>query len=210
MRWLLAVTVGFLALIGIGASVMHYLQEPYNPGFLKFPLMTALHVILGGIYLAFAPFQFVRRIRTRWLGYHRWAGRVLVTIGLVIGVTALFMGFVIPFSGWAESIVIGIFGGLFLIALVKGFIDIRAGRVAQHREWMIRAFAIGLSIATMRLIFIPALMVVGNPTDEQIATLSIMSFTIAFFLHAGVAELWIRKTRRRDFLLTSSVKGVRT
>ena len=34
MVWLLGVTVGFLALIGVGASVAHYLQEPYNPGFL--------------------------------------------------------------------------------------------------------------------------------------------------------------------------------
>jgi uncharacterized membrane protein len=211
MRWLLSITIGFLALIGIGASVMHYLQEPYNLGFLKFPVMTAFHVILGGIYLAFAPFQFVKRIRTRWLGYHRWAGRVLVTIGLVIGVTALFMGFVIPFSGWAESVVIGTFGGLFLVALVKGFVDIRAGRVMQHREWMIRAFAIGLSIATMRLIFIPALMIAVDPSDEQIATLSVMSFSIAFFLHAVMAEVWIRRTRKRDVLLTSSsVKGVRT
>ncbi len=210
MRRLLAVVIGFLAFIGVGASVTHYLQEPYNPGFLNVPVVTALHVVLGGIYLAFAPFQFVKRIRTRWLGYHRWAGRVLVTIGLVIGVTALFMGFVIPFSGLAESVVIGAFGGLFLIALVKGFLDIRAGRAEQHREWMIRAFAIGLSIATMRLIFIPALMIVGNPTDEQIATLSIVSFTAAFFLHALAAEIWIRKTRKRNILVTSSVKGAQT
>ena len=34
MVWLLGVAVGFLALIGVGASATHYLQEPYNPGFL--------------------------------------------------------------------------------------------------------------------------------------------------------------------------------
>ena len=34
MLWPLGVAVGFLALIGVGASVAHYLQEPYNPGFL--------------------------------------------------------------------------------------------------------------------------------------------------------------------------------
>ncbi|MGH3148670.1 MAG: DUF2306 domain-containing protein, partial [Rubrobacter sp.] len=158
MRRTLGVVVGFLALLGVGASVAHYLQEPYNPGFLRFPTVVALHVILGGVYLALAPFQFVRRIRSRHLAYHRQAGRLLVIIGLVIGVTALFLGLVIPFSGWPERVVIGLFGGLFLLALVKGFLHVRAGRVALHREWMIRAFAIGLSIATMRLIFIPALM----------------------------------------------------
>jgi hypothetical protein len=29
MVWLLGVAVGFLALIGVGASVAHYLQQPY-------------------------------------------------------------------------------------------------------------------------------------------------------------------------------------
>ena len=81
----LSVVVGFLALGGVGAAATHYLYEPYNPGFLKYPSIVALHVILGGLYLALAPFQFVRRIRSGHLSYHRWAGRVLVSIGLVVG-----------------------------------------------------------------------------------------------------------------------------
>jgi Predicted membrane protein (DUF2306) len=105
------------------------------------------------------------------------------------------MGLVIPFSGWAERVIIGLFGGLFLFALGKGFVHVRAGRVALHREWMIRAFAIALAIATMRLIFIPALLVAADPTDGQIAFFSVVSFTAAFVLHASVAELWIRLTR---------------
>jgi hypothetical protein len=121
---------------------------------------------------------------------------VLVTVGMVVGVMVLFMGFVIPFSGWGERVIIGLFGGLFLVALVKGFLHVRAGRVALHREWMIRAFAIGLSIATMRLIFVPALIIVATPTDAQIAVLSNASFAAAFVLHTSVAELWIRATRR--------------
>ena len=195
VRWALAVAVGFLALVGVAASATHYLQEPYNPGFLRYPTIVALHVGLGGVYLALAPFQFVKRIRSRHLAYHRWAGRVLVSIGFVVGVTALFIGLVIPFSGWPERVIIGLFGGLFLLALGKGFVNIRAGRVASHRAWMIRAFAIALSIATMRLIFIPALLVAADLTDGQIAFLSVASFTAAFVLHASAAELWIRLTR---------------
>jgi uncharacterized membrane protein len=203
----LMIVVGLLALLGIGASIFHYLEDPYNPGFLEFPMITAFHVILGGIYLALAPFQFVQRIRTRWLDYHRWAGRLLVAIGLVIGVTALFMGFVFPFSGWPESVVIGLFGGLYLVALVLGFVHVRAGRIRLHREWMMRAFAIGLSIATMRIFFIPALIVIGNPTDEQIAFLSVTSFTLAFILHTGVTELWIRHTRRTGTRLNNTTRA---
>jgi uncharacterized membrane protein len=196
MRRPLGAAVVFLALVGVAASATHYLQEPYNPGFLEYPTIVALHVVLGGLYLALAPFQFVRRIRSRHLGYHRWAGRVLVSIGLV-GATALFMGLVIPFSGWIERVYMGLFGTLFLVALIKGFVHIRANQVALHREWMIRAFAIALAVATMRLIFIPALIVVADPTQGQLQTLSAASFLVAFVVHASVAEIWIRLTRRR-------------
>jgi hypothetical protein len=89
----------------------------------------------------------------------------------------------------------GLFALWFLFALGKGITHIRANRMALHREWMIRAFAIGLGIATMRLIFIPALIAAGEPDHQQIATLSIVSFTIAFVGHAIFAEVWIRRTR---------------
>jgi hypothetical protein len=125
----------------------------------------------------------------------------------VVGVTALFMGLVIPFSGWPERVIIGLFGGLFLVSLVRGFVYVRAGQVNLHREWMIRAFAIALSIATMRLIFIPAMIIVSTPTDAQIAALSVMSFTVAFVAHASVAELWIRATRKSGILNAGEVKA---
>src|ERR671910_2023062 len=181
MLWPLGVAVGFLALIGVGASVAPYLQEPYNPGFLEYPTIVAVHVVLGGLYLTLAPFQFVRRIRSRHLAYHRRVGRILVAIGVVVGVSALFMGLVIPFSGWGERVIIGLFGTLFLVALLKGFVHVRAGRVALHREWMIRAFAIGLAIATQRVIFIPALMItMSDPTDARFGTLLIAALAAAF------------------------------
>jgi uncharacterized membrane protein len=207
MVWLLGVVVGFLALIGVGASVAHYLQEPYNPGFLDFPTIVAVHVVLGGVYLVLAPFQFVRRIRSRHLAYHRRVGRLLVAIGLVVGATALFMGLVIPFSGWGERVIIGLFGSLFLFALLKGFVHVRAGRVAQHREWMIRAFAIALAVSTIRLIYIPALLIVADPTDAQNAVLWDTSFAVAFVVHACVAELWIRATRRSGAPRAPKVKA---
>jgi uncharacterized membrane protein YozB (DUF420 family) len=111
-------------------------------------------------------------------------------------VTALFIGLVIPFSGWTESVLIGLFESLFLFTLGKGFVHVRAGRVALHREWMIRAFAIALAIATQRLIFIPSLFVVVDPTDGQIVTLSLAAWSAALVVHSSLAEAWIRLTRK--------------
>jgi hypothetical protein len=103
----------------------------------------------------------------------------------------------VPFSGNSERIVIGIFGAMFLIALLAGLRRVRQARIAEHREWMLRSFVVGLSIATMRLIFIPSLLVVGDPTDNEIAMLSTGSFALSFIIHACVGELWIRTTQTK-------------
>jgi uncharacterized membrane protein len=208
VRWALGIIVAVLALVGVAASITYFLREPANLGFLDYPIIVAVHVVLGAAYLAFAPFQFVQRIRARHLGYHRRMGRVLVAVGLVVGATALFIGLIIPFSGWGERVLIAIFGSLFLFALVKGFVHIRAGRVTQHREWMLRAFAIGLSIATQRLIFIPSLFVAGvaGPADERVVTLSLAAWSASLVMHFLLAELWIRRTRRRGVLTAIPVE----
>ena len=204
----LGAAVSILALVGVAASATHYIQEPYNPGFLRFPTVVALHVVLGGVYLALAPFQFVKRIRSRHLAYHRRIGRLLIAVGVMVGATALFMGFVIPKGGSPERVVIGLFGTVFLVALVKGFVHVRAGRVSLHREWMIRAFAIGLAIATARLIFYPALLITTtDPSDRRFGTLLAVALAVAFVFHVSVAELWICVTRRSGALTADGVKA---
>jgi Predicted membrane protein (DUF2306) len=197
MSRLMLIMVAGLSAFGVTAAVLHYLVEPYNSGFAEHPTATGIHVVLGALYLTFAPIQLIRRIRARAIGYHRWAGRFLVPIGALVGLAALFRGLAMPFSGHLERIVIGVFGGLFLISLVLGYVRVRQGRIGEHREWMLRALAIGLSVATMRALFIPALMIAGNPSNDQVALLSVGSFTVAFLLHAAAAEWWIRRTRPR-------------
>ena len=76
-----------------------------------------------------------------------------------------------------------------------------------HREWMIRAFALGLAVATMRLIFVPAIIVVADPTQSQLQALSAASFLVAFVMHASVAEAWIRLTRKRRVPEASGAKA---
>ena len=102
MSMVLGVTVGFLALIGVGPPSRTTSRSPTTPaswvpdhrGCARGPGRTLPDA---------SPFQFVRRIRSRHLAYHRRTGRILVAIGLVVGATALFMGLVIPFSGWGRG-----------------------------------------------------------------------------------------------------------
>jgi uncharacterized membrane protein len=198
--------IGLLALVGVAASATFFSRPPYNPGFLKYPTIIGVHVILGALYLALAPFQFVKGIRSRWLDYHRWAGRLLVATGLLVGASGLFVAWVIPFWGWAERVILGFFGGLFALAIGKGFLHARAGQIALHREWMIRAFAVGLGIASQRLFLFPAIMIMGGePTHQQVVALAMVTSTFAFTLHAALGEVWIRVTRRKQILAVGAL-----
>lgn len=198
-----SILVCFLAVSGVGAVVFFLLTGGANEKFSEFPLVVNSHVMFGAVYLLMAPLQFSKKIRLESINFHRWLGRLLVSVGLVAGASALFLGIVIPYSGTSEQLIIGFFGSLFLLSLILSYLSIRQKKIQQHREWMIRALALGLSIATMRLIFVPIL-IFSAPAREAIEMWSIISFTIAFVLHCGFAEIWIRKTRAEPLKKTGA------
>lgn len=188
-----AIILVLIAVMGVAVAVNHFIAPPYNDGFARHPMIVKAHVVLGAVYLLLGAFQFSPFIRRRWIGYHKAAGRFLAAAAIVVGASAIFIGVVIPFSGKAEQIIMTIFGGYFLIAIAAALAAIRAGRVEPHRRWMIRAYAVASAILTMRLIFIPLLIVLNASSQEQTAQLSIISFTLAFIIHVIAAEWWLRR-----------------
>lgn len=166
----------------------------FDSSFAAHPLQTLLHVVPGGLFLALAPLQFWSRLRTRHPRFHRWSGRFLVAAGLASGLNGLYFGLLMPFAGPPESVGIALFGGLFLLALVRGFVAIRRRDQAGHREWMIRAFAIALGISTVRVLgalFDLAL----TPLGVAPAPVFLLSVWLGWIVTIGAAELWIRRTR---------------
>lgn len=193
----MASMVGLLAVLGIVFTIIFLATGGGNDGFAEYPVMTQLHVVPGLLYLALGPLQFVSAVRSHYPTYHRRVGRLLAVMAVITGTAALFIGIVIPFSGLPEQLVISVFGTFFLIATVRGVLYARAKKFADHREWMLRAFAIGLSIVTMRLIFLPMLIMAEAPTEDQIKSYSIIAFSISFTIHSLVAEIWIRGKKAR-------------
>jgi uncharacterized membrane protein len=193
----LATAATLLALLGIGLSIEHLLDSNhYNPGFAEHPLVIRSHVVLGGLYLAVALPQFVSTIRVRRPRLHRAMGRAGVAAGVVAGFTALLTTALFPYHGPIAFFLVGPWACWFVASLARGLWLARRRRFAAHREWMIRAFAIGTGIATMRLLFVPAMLLLGEYADEERARrLSLASFMVAFALHAVIAEVWIRTTR---------------
>ncbi len=151
------------------------------------PLLAYVHIIPGVVYLVLAPFQISRRFRNRHLGLHRKMGRILVPTGIVSGVFGIVFGFFFSFGGFLEASASVVFGTWFVIALILAYRFIRAGDTVRHRRWMIRAFAIGLGVGTIRL-WIGLFQGFGLLDD-------VTSFGVAFWLswtlHVIAAEIWL-------------------
>src|SRR6202158_1758686 len=112
--------------------------------FAHFPILTLVHIVPGLLFMLLGPLQFSSTIRARHLRWHRWSGRIFVSCGLVIGISALVMSFGMPaIGGFNQAAATTLFATFFLFALCKAFWHIRQREAALHREWMIRAFSVG-------------------------------------------------------------------
>jgi uncharacterized membrane protein len=193
-----------LAVIGLAAAVRRMLalgevipsfdpsQAPgFDAGFAQQPILTLVHIVPGSLFMILGPLQFVRRIRSGYLAVHRWSGRVFVASSLVIGLTALLMSFQMSIGSVNETAATTLFALIFLFALGKAYLHIWRREIAQHREWMIRTFAIGLAVATIRPIVGMFFALSNLSPHEFFGT----AFWLGFTLHLIAAEIWINTTR---------------
>jgi uncharacterized membrane protein len=198
----------FLMLIGVAIVVRRSLTlftpspAPSNcpeaaqmdTGFARHRLLTMLHITPGLVFILLAPLQFVRRLRSRKPKLHRWIGRIVLVAGLIIGSSALVMSPQMAIGGPNESAATMLFAIVFLVSLVKAYVHARKRRFALHREWMIRAFAVGFAVATIRPIvgiFFATSRFTHLTPHDFFGTAFWLGFTIQFM----VAEIWIGYTR---------------
>lgn len=159
--------------------------------FLGYRLLALLHVVPGILFLALAPLQFWPTFRNQHLRLHRWSGRLLIAAALVVGVSGLTMGAIVPFGGPIAATAVFAAGVFFLLSLMRAYVAVRRRDFERHREWMIRMFSIGLGIATVRIIAVPLLAL----TEISLNTAAAISFWSGWLITLGAAEYWIRHTR---------------
>jgi len=198
-----------LCVIGGAASIRRIVALAYpvqnapaqlavlDAAFAQKSLLTLLHIVPALVLVSLVPFQFSRRFRNRHIRVHRWMGRLCVSLGLVIGISAL--GLIRnPIGGPVEVSAILVFDAIFLISLVKAFVHIRRREVAQHREWIIRAMSVALGVATVRPIM-GVFFATGRFTGLTPHGFFGMAFWTGFLVTLLTGELWIRYSRQVSF-----------
>jgi uncharacterized membrane protein len=155
--------------------------------------LTRGHALAGLTLALLIPLQLSARLRVRLPALHRWIGRTLMIIGIGVGLTGYAM-VATPVGGPLEVSAIVFYGTALLVSLLIGWRHIRRGNVAHHREWMVRAIAIVLGIATTRPV-VAAFFATSPSTQLSPSQFFGAAFWIGFTSTALAGEWYVRRTR---------------
>jgi uncharacterized membrane protein len=202
--WRVPVALIFLSIIPLifGALRLNELASsveitPDNARFFASPTPVVLHIISSGLYALLGAFQFVSRLWQRGARWHRWAGRILIPSGLIVGFSGLWMTLFYPRPDDASNLLYAfrlLFGSGMILSIVLGYSAIRRRDIMQHRAWMVRAYAIGLGAGTQVLSGMVGALILGVPTEFENALL----MGAAWVINLAVAEWIIRKQPTRQ------------
>jgi uncharacterized membrane protein len=162
--------------------------DVFDRRYVSRPWLAYLHITPGVLYLLLAILQLTYRFRSRHYPTHRRLGRIAAGAAMLSGVFALIFGGLFSFGGPPEASASVVFSGWLLVTVVLAVHAIRRGDIVRHRRWMIRAFAVGAGVGTVRI---------WIGLFEGLGLLNFQSalgpaFWIGFSLHALAAELWLQ------------------
>jgi uncharacterized membrane protein YozB (DUF420 family) len=162
--------------------------DDFNTRYVQNPVIAYLHIVPGVVYVVLAPFQLARSLRRRQPEVHRTVGRVAAGAGLLSAVFAVVFGLFLPWGGLAEATAALVFGAYMGVALVLGVRAARRRDLTRHRQWMIRAFAVSLGVATIRV-----LLALGEEFDVVAFDDAFgVAFWVGLAINAAIAEWWLR------------------
>ncbi len=149
------------------------------------------HTICGLLALLAGPVQFSSRLRQRHPQFHRVLGRIYLVsvfigaftgIGLAAGRPGL-PGTSMQAAAW-------------IVCTTAAFVTARNRQIVQHRQWMIRSYAVTFTFVSSR---VPNLWPrYWSHLGDSLAAVGVIAFTLASLLVVDLALNWRELTTRRQ------------
>jgi hypothetical protein len=149
------------------------------------------HTLCGLIALLAGPLQFSSRVRQRYLKFHRVLGRLYVIsvfIGASTGIALAagrpgLPGTFMQAAAW-------------IVCTTAAFLTARNHHFVQHRQWMIRSYAVTFTFVSSRVLNLwPRY---WSHLGDTFAAVGVIAFTLASLLLVELGLNWRELTTRRD------------
>jgi uncharacterized membrane protein len=113
--------------------------------------MLITHIVASMLAILIGPFQFLPALRTgRLLKIHRWMGRTYLLSILFGGLSGLYMA-QLSYGGIISHLGFSTLAILWLSSGFMAYKNIRNKNIEQHRQWMIRNYALTFAGVMLRL-----------------------------------------------------------
>jgi uncharacterized membrane protein len=149
------------------------------------------HTIAGMLALLIGPINFSARIRQRYLKMHRVLGRIYVISVFVGAATGVALAHGRPgFPGTCGQ------AGAWVICTTAAIITARNRHIVQHRQWMIRSYAVTFTFVSSRVLNLwPRY---WSHLGDSLSAVGVIAFTLFSLLIVDLCLNWTELTTRRN------------
>ena len=149
------------------------------------------HTLCGVVALLAGPLQFSSRIRRRYVKFHRVLGRMYV-ISVFIGAST---GIALA-TGRPGLPGTSMQAAAWIVCTTAAFLTARNHHFVQHRQWMIRSYAVTFTFVSSRVLNLwPRY---WSHLGDTFAAVGVIAFTLASLLLVELGLNWRELTTRRD------------
>ena len=164
--------------------------------FRTIPFLIFPHIVAGILALLSGPPQFSSRLRRRNPRFHRVLGRVYVVSVLIAAPLAVVLAYhrriphITPYFFLASSLQ----ASAWIITTVAAFLTARNRHVQEHRQWMVRSYAVTFTFIGIRvLVRFPF----ADPHTDASFSLEIALITFLAILLSDIGLSWHELFYRR-------------
>jgi hypothetical protein len=148
------------------------------------------HTISGLVALLAGPVQFSSRLRQRHLKFHRTLGLMYVVSVFVGSFTGIALAAGRPgLPGTSMQ------AAAWMVCTTAAFLTARNRQIVQHRQWMIRSYAVTFTFVSSRVLNLwPRY---WSHLGDSFAAVGVIAFTLASLLIVDLGLNWRELTTRR-------------
>ena len=172
----------------------HPVWQHYEP----FKWWLLPHGIAGACVLFLAPLQFSDRLRARFTTLHRTIGGIYVISVLILAPLGVYIQYLNEAQGAARSFTIAavVDAALLMITTIIGLVFALKRMFTQHRQWMIRSYAVALTFLEIR--FVLGITGLDQPLDWAVLEVTVWTAVAFSILVGDLANQWYELARSRS------------
>jgi uncharacterized membrane protein len=134
--------------------------------------------------------QFSSRFRQRHLEFHRVLGRIYLISVFIAALTGIALA-----AGRPGMPGTSMQAAAWMVCTTAAFITARNGQIVQHRQWMVRSYAVTFTFVSRRVLNLwPRY---WSHLGDTFAAVGVIAFTLASLLVVEVGLNWRELTTRR-------------